>query len=87
MAQRSRFVFSRSRVAFPGSHNRPDRFRKFWEFIEYADRAQPFFVIEGGRSADHGACRNISMGSALGGHDNAIANVAVSGDAHLAGEN
>ena len=54
--------------------------------MEYTDRPQPFFVIEGRRSADDGACRNIPMGSALGGHDDAIADIAMSGDAHLTGE-
>src|SRR5665811_1135627 len=51
--QRSRFIGFRSGGAFLSSHNRPDRFCKLWEFIEYADCTQPFFVVEGGRSADH----------------------------------
>ena len=63
-----------------------DRLCKLRKFSEDAYRPQPLFVVEGGRAADHGACRDVPVGAALGSHDGAVADVAVSGDPDLTGE-
>ena len=81
-----RFVLSR--VSFAIAAGQKDSYRscKLWKSIEDANRAQPLFVIERGRAADHGTCRNVAVGAALRGHDDAVADIAVSGNTHLAGK-
>src|SRR5271157_628048 len=82
-----RFVLFGIRVAMLAGHQTPNRFCKLWQFSEDAYRPQPLFVVEGGRATDRGACRDVPVGAALGGHDDTVADVAVSGDADLTGQN
>ena len=81
-----RFVLLRLRTAMAASHQTPNRFRKLWKFSEDAYCPQPLFVVEGGRAAYHGARRDVPVGAALGGHNDAIADMAVSRDPGLTGE-
>src|SRR6202034_4060066 len=48
--------------------------------------AEPLFVVEGGRTGEHGAGWDIAMQAGLGDGDDAVAYVAVAGDADLASE-
>ena len=69
------------------AHQGANRFGEFWESIEDTDRAQPLFVVEGGRAADHRTRGDIAVSAALSRYNDAIANIAVSGNANLSGEN
>src|SRR5215471_446299 len=46
----------------------------------------PLFMVEGGRTADHGARLDIAMGAALRRNNHAVPDLAVTGHAHLAGQ-
>ena len=81
-----RFFLCRSRTARLIGHQLPDRFRKFWEFIEDTDGAQPLFMVERRRAAHHRPSRDIAVSAALRGHDDAVADLAVPGDANLSGQ-
>src|SRR5271165_3362311 len=80
------FVLPGIRVALLTSHQTSHRFCKLWKFSEDAYCPQPLFVIEGGRAAYHGACRDVPVSAALGGHNNTISDMAVSRDPGLTGE-
>ena|SRR5271166_56627 len=81
-----RFALFGIRVAMAASHHAPNRFCKLWKFSEDAHGSQPLFVVEGGRATYHGARRDVPVGAALGGHNDAIADMAVSCDPGLTGE-
>ena len=81
-----RFVLFGIRVVMVASNQTSDRFCKLWKFSEDAYCPQPLFVIEGGRATYRGACRDVPVGAALGGHNDAVADMAVSRDPGLTGE-
>src|SRR5882724_5763847 len=64
----------------------PYCFGQLRQFAEDRNAAPPLFVVERRRAAYHGARFNVAMRAALGGDHNAIADLAVSGHAHLAGQ-
>src|SRR5208283_2666025 len=85
-ALRLRLVLPRAGIVWLAGHERSQHSGKLRKFIEDAHGAQPLFVIEGGGAAHHRAGRNIAVCATLRRHDDAVADVAVSGDADLTGE-
>src|SRR5262249_32723038 len=63
-----------------------NRARQFRKFGEQGDTAPPLLMVECGSPADHRARRNIAMSSALGSHNRAVADFAVTCHSHLAGQ-
>src|SRR5208337_3515132 len=85
--QRLRLVLPSASMVWLAGHERSEHSCKLWKFIEDGYGAQPLFVIEGWRAAHHCAGRNIAVGATLRRHDDAVADVAMSSDADLTGEN
>src|SRR5271167_85112 len=81
--QALRFVLCGIGTALAASHQISNRFRKLRQFIEDTHRSQPLFVVKGRRAADHRSRGDVPVSAALGGHDDPIADVAMTGDAHL----
>src|SRR5271167_666613 len=84
--QALRFVLWGIGTAVAASHQTSNRFRKLRQFIEDTHRPQPLFVVECRRAALRYAGGYVPVSAALGGYNDPIADIAVSGDPHLPGE-